>query len=204
MPDVYNNKIVLTNEDGTPGEVLMDLTADSVDAEHMLQGYTAHDRSGAPITGQCTFDADTSDATADATKILTGYSAYVNGTKLDGTMANRNGIEGNITTKAQEYGILAGYHDGSGIVKIHDDEQAKIISGNIKQGVTILGVEGSYGGEPVSIQPNKNATPGWSQQQITPDSGYDYLAQVTVAAIPLTRTLNAQGGYTVSIGPSSN
>lgn len=204
MPTTYNNKIVLTYDDGTPGEVLMDLTADTVDASHLLYGYTAHDNSGAPITGQCTYNADTSDATADSGKILTGYSAYVNGSKVNGSMSNNGAVTGNITTKAQQYGIASGYHDGSGYVQIHADEQAKIIASNIKSGITILGVEGTYAGEPASIQANKNATPDWSSQQITPDSGYDYLAQVTVAAIPLTRTLNAQGGYTVSIGPSSN
>lgn len=33
------------------GNVLIDLTADTVDAAHLAQGYTAHDASGAAITG---------------------------------------------------------------------------------------------------------------------------------------------------------
>lgn len=33
------------------GNTLIDLTADTVDASHLAQGYTAHDKSGATITG---------------------------------------------------------------------------------------------------------------------------------------------------------
>ena len=40
------------------GETLIDLTSDTVVAEKMLDGYTAHDKSGALITGTCTNDVD--------------------------------------------------------------------------------------------------------------------------------------------------
>lgn len=43
------NKVVV-NKNGTP-ETLIDLTADTVTPETLLSGYTAHDRSGAVITG---------------------------------------------------------------------------------------------------------------------------------------------------------
>ena len=49
----------------------------------------------------------------------------------------------NITTKAQQVTIAEGHHSGSGIVQISAAEQAKIIPGNIKDGVTILGQSGS-------------------------------------------------------------
>ena len=41
-----NNKVQLAN-----GLVLIDLTSDTVDAAHLAEGYTAHDASGAAITG---------------------------------------------------------------------------------------------------------------------------------------------------------
>ena len=44
----------------------------------------------------------------------------------------------------------------------------------------------------------KTATPSLSSQTITPDAGY-LLSQVTVAAVPVTRTDNAAGGVTVQI-----
>ena len=42
----YRNKVELAD-----GTVLMDLTGDTVEAGKMLSGYTAHDASGAPVTG---------------------------------------------------------------------------------------------------------------------------------------------------------
>ena len=194
MPGTNNGKIVL----GT-GEVLMDLTADTVDPSKLLYGETAHDKAGDPITGACTYDADTSDATATAAEILNGSTAYVNGVKITGSMPNRGGVTGTISTVAGTYTIPQGYHDGSGTVEIDSTEQAKIIAGNIKAGVEMLGVTGTYSGEAISAQ-SKSVTSSFSAQTVLPDSGYDYLSQVTVAAMPITRVLNAAGGYTVTIG----
>ncbi len=91
------------------------------------------------------------------------------------------------------------YHDGSGSVTIDSIEMAKIIPGNIKAGVEILGETGTYSGEAISVQ-SKTATPTNTQQVIIPDSGYDYLSQVTVNAIPYVETDNAAGGVTITIG----
>ena len=66
------------------GKTLIDLTADTVTADKILKGATAHDKSGAPIVGACTFNADTSDATAAGAEILSGKTAYVNGVKITG------------------------------------------------------------------------------------------------------------------------
>lgn len=188
-----NNKIIFGND------VLIDLTSDTVDAAHLLSGKTAHDRSGAIITGSCTYDADTTDATAVAGEILASKTVYVNGDKVTGEMPNRGSVTGTISTVSQEYGINNGYHDGSGKVSIDATEQSKIIPGNIKSGVQILGVEGTYAGEAISAQ-SKNATPYLTSQTILPDTGYDYLSQVVIAAISRVDTPNAAGGMTVTIG----
>ena len=193
MPNTYVNKVV-------QGETtLIDLTADTITAADLAYGKTAHDRSGAPITGQSTKDSDTSDATATTGEILNGKTASVAGAKVTGSMPNIGQQTGTISTKAGTVTISQGYHDGSGSVAIDSTEQGKIIAENIKDGVVLLGVTGSYTGEGVTAQA-KNATPTFSSQTILPDSGYDYLSQVTVAAIPVTRTDNAQGGVTVTIG----
>ena len=68
------NKVVLGSE------VLIDLTSDTVDASHLLDGYTAHGADGEVVTGTCTFDADTSDATASDAEVLATKTFYKNGT----------------------------------------------------------------------------------------------------------------------------
>ena len=190
----YINKVIYG------GNTLIDLTADTVTADKILSGYTGHAASGAPITGTCTYDADTSDATAAVAEVLTGKTFYKNGSKLTGTMPNRGAVSGTITSIDEAYTIQNGYHDGSGSVGISSTDQAKLIAENIRQGVEILGVTGAMSGsEDVNAQA-KTATPTTSIQTITPDTGYNYLTQVTVNAIPYTETDNAAGGKTVTIG----
>lgn len=198
MPNIYNNKIVLAS-----GEVLIDLTADTVDAAHLLSGYTAHDKSGAPITGSCDYDSNTSDDTAAVSEILAGKTAHARGAQLTGTMPNRGGVTGTIATKAGQYTVPQGYHDGSGKVSIDATEQAKLIPGNIREGITILGVEGTMSGSESENKQAKAVTPTFAQQVVLPDTGYTCLSQVTVAAITVTYSDNAAGGQTVTIGASA-
>lgn len=189
----YVNKVIYGNT------TLIDISSDTVTASDILTGKTAHDKSGAPITGECTYDSDTTDADATAAEILLNKTAYVNKNKLVGSMPNRGAVAGTISTVAGTYSIQNGYHDGSGTVAIDSTEQAKIIDSNIKAGVEILGVTGTYTGEAINAQA-KTATPYTTQQVILPDQGYDYLSQVTVEAIAYTETDNAAGGKTVTIG----
>lgn len=182
------------------GNTLIDLTADTVTAEDLAEGVTAHDKSGTVITGTSTKDADTSDANATAPEILLGKTAYVNGVKLNGTMPNNGAVSGAIHTIDGEYTVPLGYHDGSGKVAIDATERGKLIPANIRQGVTVLGVEGTMSGsEDVKAQ-TKSVTPATTAQTVTPDTGYNYLTEVAVAAIPYTETDNAAGGKTVTIG----
>ena len=192
MPNKYINKLVVGNE------TKFDLTSDTVTADKLLKDITAHDKSGAPITGTCTYDADTQDATAAVAEILEGKTAYARGAKLTGTMPNKGAVSGTIATK-DAYTIPMGFHDGSGTVSIDATESAKIVAGNIKSGVTILGVEGTFAGESVTAQ-TKSVTPTMSAQTVLPDEGYDYLSQVSVAAIPVNYSDNSAGGQTCTIG----
>lgn len=196
MANQYINKVV----NGETGDVLIDLTGDTlIQASQLVSGIKAHARSGAVITGTNTNDANTSDANATASQILSGATAYVQGSKVTGTMTNNGAVSGTISTKAQQYTVPAGYHDGSGKVQIATAEQNKIIAGNIKQGVTVLGVTGTYSGEGVNLQ-SKTVTSSFTAQTVTADAGYDALSQVTVNAMPYSETDNSAGGKTVTIG----
>ena len=82
MANEYVNKVVQGST------TLIDLTGDTITASDLAYGVTAHDRSGAPITGSSTKDSDTSDATATASEILATKTAYVAGSKVTGSMPN--------------------------------------------------------------------------------------------------------------------
>ena len=89
---------------------------------------------------------------------------------------NNGAVSGAITDAATPYNVPAGYHNGQGTVGIANTEKEKLVAGNIKSGVTILGVAGTYSGEASKLQA-KTVTPTKAKQDITADEG-------TVEAIP--------------------
>lgn len=196
MANQYVNEVIY----GT--DKLISLINDNVTRDDVLSGKSFHLPSGEPTTGRCTYDANTSDATASASEILATKTAYKSGSKLTGTMTNRGSVTGTITTKSQQFSIAQGYHDGTGKVSIDSTEQAKIIAGNIKNGVEILGVTGTYTGSELIRATTKSATPYTTAKTYLPsgDGAYDYYTQVTVAAIAYSEVDNAAGGKTVTIG----
>lgn len=195
MANQYTNKVVLAN-----GETLIDLTADTVDAAHVLDGYTFHDKSGAPVEGTCSYDSDTSSDTAAVSEILSGKTAHARGAKLTGTMPNNGGVSGTISTVDGKYTIPQGYHDGSGKVQIAAADQAKIIASNIRDGITILGVEGTMSGSEDVRAQAREVDASFADQVVTPQESYNYLTQVTVKAIKVTYSDNSAGGKTCTIG----
>ena len=182
------------------GNVLLDLTSDTVTESVLLTGYTAHGADGEEITGACSFDSDTSNDTVAASEMLAGKTAHARGTLVTGTMPNRGGVAGVLLTRDGTYTIQNGYHDGSGTVGIDSSERAKLVPENVRQGVTVLGVIGTMSGtEDVNAQ-TRSVTPSTTAQTVLPETGYNYLSQVNVAAIPYATAENSAGGLTVTIG----
>lgn len=198
MPEVYNSKIVLGSE------VLIDLTADTVTPQTLLSGTSAHDASGAPITGTCNYDAYTGDADALASEVISGKTFYKNGQKLTGSMTNRGAVSLELTNSDTPVTIPQGYHDGSGTVGLGSSDLEALVASNVRENVTILGVTGTMSGSEDMHAEAVTITPSLSQQTVLPTSPtYNCISQATVEAVPVTRVVNASGGYTVSICPVS-
>lgn len=194
MANQYVNKIIV----GT--EVKLDLTGDDITPDKLAEGIKAHDKTGAPIVGTNTYDADTSDATASAAEILKDKTAYVGGSKVTGTMPNQGAKTLDITDKGAAVPIPMGFHDGSGKAQIAATEAAKLIATNIREGITVLGVTGTMSGSEGMKAQAKTVTPTFSAQEVLPDADYNCLSSVTVNAIPVSYTDNAAGGQTLKVG----
>lgn len=195
MANQHVNKVIIG------AEVKLDLTGDDVTPDKLAKGIKAHDKSGAPIVGTNTYNADTSDATATAAEILQGKTAYAKGAKVTGTMPNKGAVTLNVTQKSTPVTIPMGFHDGSGKAQVDPAEAAKIIPENIRDGINILGVAGTMSGTEGAKPQAKTVTPTFEAQEITPDSPeYNYLSSVTVNAIPVSYTDNEQGGQTLKVG----
>lgn len=181
------------------GQTLIDLTADTIKPENILAGYKGHGADGEPITGTCNYDANTQEATAADSEILSGKKAVVKGEMKTGTMKNNGAVAGVISAKDGVYNVPHGYHDGSGTVQLDENEKAKLIPDNIREGITLFGVAGEMSGsEDVKAQ-SKEVTPATVEQVVLPDEGYNSLTQVTVKPISYVESDNSAGGKTVTI-----
>ena len=196
MP-TYISKVVYGNE------TLIDLTSDTITADKLLKGYTAHGKDGAPISGSCAFNADTSADTVTVGAVLSGTTFHnAAGSAQTGTMPNIGAQTSTLSTRDSAVAIQAGYHDGSGSIGLGSTDKAALISNNIREGVTILGIVGNMSGSEDVKATSLSATPYTTSKTYQPaDLGdYNYFSQVTVAAIAYATSTNLGGGITATIG----
>ena len=196
MP-TYISKVVYGNE------TLIDLTSDTVAADKLLAGYTAHGADGAPISGACAYNANTSGDTVAVGAVLSGTTFHnAAGAPQVGTMPNIGKQESTLVARDSAVAINAGYHDGSGSIGLGSSDKAALISDNIREGVTILGIVGNMSGSEDVKATSLSATPYTTLKTYQPSQfgDYNYFSQVTVNAIAYATSTNLGGGITATIG----
>lgn len=194
MANQYNNKITLKT-----GEVLIDLTQDDIKPEHVQKDIYFHDKTGERKQGTNTKTVDASGATAEASEVLDGRTFGKGNEMQKGTMPDNSGKDIIVASK-DGASIPVGYSDGSGKARLSDSDIAKLIPGNIKEGVTILGIEGNFGTDDFSAI-SKEITPTFEEQNFNPaDDGVSFYSTIKVNPINVSRQDNEFGGVTVTIG----
>ena len=116
----------------------------------VLSGKTFTSVNGLKLTGTATSTGTTLPSLsnpASIANVLAGRQ-FIDGegVKRTGTMSNRGTVNLVINNIYDTLGVNEGYHSGYGAAYISSTEKSKIIPDNIKSGITILGVSGTYTG----------------------------------------------------------
>ena len=96
---------------------------------------------------------DISPTTAQPDDVLEGkyFFPYNKAPRTEGTIPIRTASNPEFTAKNDSVTFQEGYYPEASTVKIAESEKAKIIPDNIKEGISILGVQGNYAGNGLDI-----------------------------------------------------
>jgi len=111
--------------------------------------------------------------TATASDVLQGKTIGTEDGLVDGTMPNRGTVTNTITTQGGEYTIPSGYHNGSGKVTA---SFANLTAGNIKSGVNIGGIVGTYLGKRFVTGSNNS-----SNSKLTVSQSFGFVPSIIIA-----------------------
>ena len=136
-------------------------------------------------------------ADAAAGHILSGKTAWVNGSKVTGNMANRGAVSQALNAGGS-YTIPAGYHNGAGKVtanSLASQTSANAAAGHILSGKTAW-VNGSKVTGDIASLAAQTVTPGASAKTVT-CSGKYMTGNITVSAVSNLTAANIKKGVTV-------
>ena len=140
---------------------------------------------------------DTSNATATAARILSGYTCYVNDTKITGTMTNRGTVNQSLNPGGS-YTIPAGYHSGSGKVTV--TSLSANTSGTANASRILSGYTGWVGGSKLTgTMTNRGAV----SQTLSANGSYTIPSGWHNGSGKVTQSLTTQGAKSVTPSTSN-
>ena len=188
---IGENIKVGTNIAGIEGTFTNDAT---VSAAEIFAGKTAY-VNGEKIVGTFT----TSNLTATSSDILNGKTAYVNGTTITGNyrvVSNTDVLSNALTFNTTDtYEVVPVGDDATEKVTIF--KPTNLLPDNIRKDVIIAGIQGTYGGEAISLE-SKTVQFTGNNQQVIPSTGYDGLQDVTITLPNNLSASNIKAGVTIA------
>ena len=176
----------------------VDLSLDTVSANVLLSGYTAHDSTGTQITGSVAAKT-ASDITVSGDTVTVPAGAYASQTTksvASGTAgtpsATKGTVSNNSVTVTPSVTNTAGYISGGTLAGTAVTVSAsELVSGTKSISSNGTGIDvTNYADVTVNVQPSLQSktgvSPTESSQTISADSGYDGLSSVQIDAISST------------------
>lgn len=168
------------------GNVLLDLTQDNVEADSLVEGYTAHNAAGETIEGTNPYEKTATDTEVNTQAEQIAELREILSNKAVGSPV----IEELNVTENGTYTPPLGVNGYAPVtVNVQSGDAKPVISPlEVTKNGTHTAPDGTDGYSPVTVnvQPKlqeKSVTPSTQAQEVTPDSEYDGMSKVNIGAV---------------------